>query len=155
MIVGFGSTFVWAALGARTPPARSADRPRGQPRQVLRLSKRLSTPFIYAAGAFGIVLVILSDKGQVRPTAWITIAFVLFIIGALVAGFIQVPAQKRLVELQEELVNAPTAADVRPTQVDEITATTKKIAGVGGFLHLIFLLLMIDMVWGSFHFHGF
>lgn len=153
VVIGFGSTFVWAALGARTrhlDPATSLT----VNRDILRLSQRLSSPFIYAAGAFGIGLVILSDKGIKFSDTWISIGLALFVIGALVAAFVLVPTQKRMIELQEELVNADSPAGIRPTQVDEISAATRKTAGVGGFLHLIFLLIMIDMVWGSFHFHG-
>jgi Predicted integral membrane protein (DUF2269) len=154
VVVGFGSTFVWAALGARAgklDPATSLE----INRDILTLSKRLTTPFIYAAGAFGIALVILSDKAIKFSDAWISIAFALFIVGALIAAFVLAPAQKRLVAMQDELVSAGGPSPDRPSQVDEIDAAAKRVAMFGGILHLFFLAILIDMVWGSFHAHGF
>jgi hypothetical protein len=155
VVVGFGSTFVWAALMPRVrklPPEASLE----MSKTVFLLAKRLTTPFTWAAGAFGIGLVILSDKFIKFSDAWISIGFTLFVIGALVAMFVLLPANKKMIDLQEELVAAaPPAGGGAPPQVAELDATGKRVAAVGGFLHLIFLLLMIDMVWGSFHAHAF
>jgi Predicted integral membrane protein (DUF2269) len=154
VVVGFGSTFVWAALGARAgklEPATSLE----INRDILRLSKRLTTPFIYAAGVCGIILVILSNKVIKFSDAWISIAFALFIVGALIAGLLLAPTQRKMVAMQEELVSAGGPSPDRPSQVDEIDALAKRTAMIGGLLHLFFLAILIDMVWGSFHIGGF
>ena len=146
-IVGFGSTFVWAAFGARNrnnpPPVALAIS-----QQVLTLTHRLTTPFIYATAFFGLGLVGLSDKIYKFSQTWVSIGLLLFIVGALLAALVQTPTQKKMVALQEELVNAgPPATPGPPPQVAELEANGKKMAMVGGILHLILLLLLIDMIW--------
>lgn len=146
-IIGFGSTFVWAAFGSRTRDAEPAVS-LAINEMVLKLSHLLSTPFIYATAFFGLALVGMSDKLWTFSQTWVSIGLGLFIVGALLAGLVQAPTQKKMVTLQHELVNAgPPAAPGRPPQVAELEAAGKKMAMVGGILHLLLLLILIDMIW--------
>jgi|tagenome__1003787_1003787.scaffolds.fasta_scaffold19649353_1 hypothetical protein len=142
-IVGFGSTFVWAAFGARSrslePNVAAAIN-----ESTLALSKRLSTPFIYATAFFGLGLVGLSDKIWKFDQTWISLALLLFVIGALLAGLVQVPTHKKMVTAQKELLVGGGDTAVLGADVE---AAGKKMAMVGGILHLLLLLILIDMIW--------
>ena len=60
----------------------------------------------------------------------------------------QLPTHKRIIALQEELVNAgPPATPGPPPQVAELQSNGKKMAMTGGILHLVLLLMLIDMIW--------
>jgi hypothetical protein len=136
-VVGFGSSFVWPALAAR---ARKMEPAQGYAltNLSLQLGKPLTTYPIYASGAFGLVLVILSAADDFGPYAfdqtWISLAFLLFIAAALVAAFLHYPNLKKMDALQARLVSGEAKRG-------------KQAAMYGGILHLLFLLLMIDMVW--------
>jgi hypothetical protein len=150
VIVGFGSTFVWSALMPqveRMEPSAGLD----VSQRVYTLSKRLTSPFIWAAGLFGIILVVLSDKAWKFDQAWVSIAFVLFIIGVVLATFVLLPTNRKVIALQEQLVNAsPAPGEGAPAGVAELKAANARVGMIGGILHLIFLLLMIDMIWKPF-----
>jgi hypothetical protein len=153
-IVGFGSTFVYPALASR---ARKLPPEQGYAisHTALDISKVVSRPFIYLTGIFGIVLVYIygntiDDMGEAFSQTWITIAFVLFIIGICVSEFLHSPNLKAMDALQEKLVSgaagAPTGGGP-PTEVAELQERGKKAGMFGGLLHLTFLLLLIDMIW--------
>jgi len=149
VIVGFGSTFVYPMFAAG---ARSLDPAvRGTVGRIsLGVSKKITTPFIYAAGAFGIVLVVLSDKVFKFSQAWISVAFVLFIIGILVSTFVHYPNLKAMNALSEKLTSgaaSPPAGGGPPPEVAELEARGKRVPMYSGILHLLFLLIMIDMIW--------
>lgn len=143
VVVGFGSTFVQPFLASRAraldPPARA---------EVSRLSfdagKVLGTPFIYAAGVFGVILVLLSEDVYEFSQTWISIAFLLFIVAAVVAGVVHGPNLRRLVALEQEA--AAHAGPGEPPQLAEIQTRGKRAGMFGGILHLLFLLLLLDMV---------
>ena len=142
-IVGFGSTFVWAAFGARS---RSAEPNVALAinESTLALSKRLSTPFIYATAFFGLGLVGLSDKIWKFDQTWVSLALLLFVIGALLAGLVQAPTHKKMVAAQQQLI----AGQGDPAALGaEVGAAGKKMAMVGGILHTLLLLILIDMIW--------
>lgn len=147
VIVGFGSSFVWPLLSAR---ARKMDTPSAYAinKTGLEASKVLTTPFIWAAGAFGVVLIILEEGIEFSDT-WISIAFLLFFVAVLFAAFVHVPNLRVMVGLQEKLA----AGEVTPGQggppaeVVELGERGKRAGIYGGVLHLLFLLLMIDMIW--------
>lgn len=153
-IVGFGSTFVWPLLAAR---ARQLSPEAGYAitHTALGASKVVSRPFIYATGATGIVLVYIlgntvDDIGGAFGETWVTLAFVLFLVGIGVSEFLHTPNLKAMDAISEKLssgqVSAP-AAGGPPPEVAEIQERGKKAGMYGGILHLTFILILIDMIW--------
>lgn len=98
-------------------------------RFVVDGSKAIHFPALVLVGLFGIVLVLLSEGDLYDfSQAWISIAFVLWFAMMGVLWFLMIPAERRLAD--------------GPAEADE-----KKVAMFGGILHLLFLLMLIDMVW--------
>lgn len=151
-VVGFGSSFVWPALAAR---ARKMEPGQGYllTSTALQLGKPLTTYPIYATGAFGLILVILSAADDFGPwgfdQTWISFALLLFIVAALIAAFLHYPNLKKMDELQARLVagEAKPSPNGPPAEVLELQERGKQAGMYGGLLHLLFLLLMILMVW--------
>lgn len=144
-IIGFGSTFVWPYYAAQ---ARAAG-----PEISLwnsRTSQRgfpyLSTYMIYAVGLTGILLIIVSDGVIEFSDAWISIAFLLYIGAIGVSHGLHYPNLKAMLGLQEQLENAPPAEGGPPPQALELAERGKKAGMYGGILHLLFVLILLDMV---------
>ncbi|MBI2704653.1 MAG: hypothetical protein HYX32_05100 [Actinobacteria bacterium] len=152
VVVGFGSSFVYPVLGAKarglgpsSPKESYAIAHAG-----LETSKIITTPMIYAAGAFGIVLVFLSEGAFKFSQAWISIAFLLFIAAALIAALLHLPNLKAMDALQAKLAAGtvtPNPAGGPPAEVAELAERGSKAGAYGGLLHVLWLLLMIDMIW--------
>ena len=150
VVVGFGTSFVYAALASRArklPPVEG----HAIGHASLQVSPGLTTYPIWAAGFFGIVLVGASESWKFSQ-AWVSIALVVFLAAALFAWFVHTPNLKKMDELQEELLamDGPPPAGGPPPQVAEIQARGKKAGMFGGLLHLAFLILVIDMIWKPF-----
>lgn len=144
-VVGFGSTFVYAMAGPRAAKA-------GGPvaawvtRFLYDASKTLTTPFIYATGAFGLLMVFMSDVVEFDQ-AWVNIALGLFVAGAVV-GYLLTQNGKQMVATVAEMEAAgPPAAGGPPPQVAKMQELGKRQGMLSGVAHLIFLLMLIDMVW--------
>jgi hypothetical protein len=152
VIVGFGSSFVWPALAAKAR-ARGQQEPAvsyAMSKSGFEVGSVLTTPFIWSAGAFGIILVVLSDELYTFSQAWISISFVLFFGAALFALFVHTPNLRAMLSLQERLATGqakPPAGGGPPPEVAELQARGKRAGMYGGILHILFLLLMIDMIW--------
>lgn len=150
-VVGFGTTFVWPVLASR---ARKMEPAEGHAlnRLALELGKPLSTYPIYATGVFGLILVIISavdDGWWAFDQMWISAAMLLFVVAAGIAGGLHYPNLKKMDALQARLVSgeAKPTPNGPPPEVLELEERGKQAAMYGGLLHLLFLLLMIDMVW--------
>jgi uncharacterized membrane protein len=146
IVVGFGTSFAYPALARRArqlPPAEG----HAISHASLAISSGLTTYPIWAAGAVGIVLVAVGEGWEFSQT-WVSIAFVLFFFGVLFAFFVHSPNLKRMDALQEELLAGPAStAGGPPPQVAELQERGKRAGMYGGILHLVFLLLVIDMIW--------
>lgn len=148
VVVGFGSSFVYPALAARARKLAPAEG-YAVNHAALSLSKILTTYPIWGAGLVGIVLVGVSEEWEFSQQ-WVSIAFILFIVGIGVASLVHSPNLKKMDVLQERLVSgaaAPPAAGGPPAEVGELEMRGKRAAMTGGILHLVFLLLVIDMIW--------
>jgi hypothetical protein len=150
VIVGFGTSFAYPALASRArklPPVEG----HAISHATLEMSKPFTTYPIWAAGLSGIILVGASEQWKFSQ-AWVSIALVLFIGAVLFAWFVHVPNLKKMDALQEELLalDGPPPAGGRPPQVEELETRGKRAGMNGGLLHLVFLLLVIDMIWKPF-----
>jgi hypothetical protein len=147
IVVGFGSTFVYPALARR---ARSLTPPEGHAisHASIEVSKGMTNYSIYGAGIVGVVLVSVSEGFKFSQT-WITIAFVLFFLGVAISLGLHGPNLRAMDALQEKLLagDAKPAGGGPPPEVAELEQRGKRAAMIGGILHLIFLLLVIDMIW--------
>lgn len=147
-IVGFGSTFVWPFLAAKS-------RQLGDPKVGYYVSqmafdggKILSGPFIYGVGITG-VLILLVGPWEMSE-AWVSIAFAVYLVALGVSLGLHLPNLKAMLGLQEQLATMdgppPGAAAGPPPQVVELQERGKKAQMYGGILHLLFVLLLLDMV---------
>jgi hypothetical protein len=92
----------------------------------------------------------IDDMGEAFSETWVTLAFVLFIAGVCVSEFVHSPNLKAMDALQEKLVSGAAGAPAGggpPPEVAELQARGKRAGMVGGILHLIFFLILIDMIW--------
>ena len=150
VIVGFGSSFVYPVMG-REARVRKGVEAYALTQASLRSATAITTPPIYLAGVTGILLVIMSDAIGFDE-AWISIAFVLFIVSAIVAGALHLPNLKRMEELVGQMAGSGAAAGAPPeggppSQLAELELRGKRAGMYSGILHLAFLGLMIDMIW--------
>lgn len=152
VIVGFGSSFVWPVLAAK---ARKLG-PEGAKESFaisssgLDASKILTTYMIYAAGAFGVVLILLSDGVFAFSQTWVEIAIALYVAALLVATLLHSPNLKAMNALQDKLARGeitPNPEGGPPLEVVELSERGPKAGAFGGLLHLLWLLMMIDMIW--------
>jgi hypothetical protein len=147
VVVGFGSSFVYPLLGVQAKNRRGV--------QALALSesslfaaKRITTPVIYAAGVFGILLVGFGPWGL--SDEWVMAAITIFIALVLFAGFVHVPNLVRMDDLTRTLANAgppPEGASGPPPEALEMEKRGAAAARNGGILHLGFLIVLILMIW--------
>lgn len=127
-------TMVAAFAGAIVGPRLAALARTGDPALQGRVAafmaegtKLVHFPALLLAGLLGIVLILLSDDVYEMSQSWISIAFVLWFAMLGVQWFLLRPAQL-----------AAAGGDA---------AAGKKIGMFTGILHLLFLLMLIDMVW--------
>jgi hypothetical protein len=138
MIVGFGSSFVWAFLG---PQIRKRPGPGGVALMdfAMEVSKPVTTYAIWLGGAFGLALGI---AGGLMDQKWLQISLPLFIVMVLFAAFVHVPNLMKLSELSHALTGPPN-----PEQAARLSSRGKAAARNGGLLHLAFLVVLILMIW--------
>jgi len=155
VIVGFGSTFVYPLLGneAKKHPGLEA---KGISNANQVAGQRLTEPAIYAAGAFGVLLVIVGPFEWEDP--WVGLSLVLYVAALLFSIFVHQPNLKRMDALVNELaaMGPPPGAAAGgppaggpPPQVIEMEQRGKAAARNGGILHLAFAVILILMIWGA------
>jgi hypothetical protein len=148
VIVAFGATFAYPAYarrGRQLPPAEGY----AISTATLGVARELTTYGTWVAALFGTILVAASEQWKFSQT-WVSIAFVLFFIGAALSIFVHMPNLKRMNALQEQLVAGGGTANPAggpPAEVAELQQRGKRAGMVGGILHLLFLLMVIDMIW--------
>jgi hypothetical protein len=146
-IVGFGSTFVWPMLAAK---ARQLSPQEGYAinHAGFEAAKVLTSPFIYAVGVTGVLLILVSDGLIEFSDTWISIAFLLYIVAICISIFLHLPNLKVMDGLSERLATgqATPGGDGPPAEVVELQARAKKAQMFGGILHLLFFLILLDMI---------
>jgi uncharacterized membrane protein len=129
MVIAFGAVFS-AGLAARY--ARSGWNGAGT--VAAASTQWLTVPALWLSGIFGVTLA--GAGGFDFGKAWISIAFVLFLIAAGVATFMYLPNQLRIAALSASGTSSP-----------ELARRVKRSGMATGILHLCFIALMIDMIW--------
>ncbi len=149
-IAGFGPTFVWPVLSVMARKTGDMALAAG----VGRLSERAGRvfePFIFATGLFGLVLVVFGATADPAywefSDTWITIAMTLYIAALIFSLSVHLPNLKAMGVLRQELLDGvPGGQAGPPPQVAELEARGKKAAMYGGMLHLVFTIILLDMV---------
>ena len=146
VVVGFGSTFVYPLIGNYASKIRGKEAAAISDAS-LRAAKVVTTPVIYAAAVFGLILV------AVGPYDWddrfVGAAIVLVVIAVVFSAFVHVPNLHAMNRLSHELAESgppPGGASGAPPQAVELETRSKAAARNGGFLDLMFLALVLLMV---------
>jgi Predicted integral membrane protein (DUF2269) len=161
VIVGFGSTFVYPVIGnyASKHPGLEG---MGISDSSMLAGDRLTLPAIYSAGVLGLILVLVGPYGFDDP--WVGISLLLFLAAVVFSHFVHVANLKKMNGLIHELVamgpSGPSEREAQgpppegatggpPPQVLEMEKRGKDAARNGGILHLIFLVILVMMIFGT------
>jgi uncharacterized membrane protein len=126
MVIAFAGAWTYPRVGAYA--AKSDDQTRAGLSGVMAATTvQMHLPALILSGLFGIGLISVGD-GIEFSDAWISIAFLLWF--ALIGVFfgLVMPAHRKLV-------------------AGETGDPEKKLAMATGITHLLFLLMLIDMIW--------
>jgi hypothetical protein len=138
---------VWPFLAAKTRQLQEPVVGYYVGQMSLQGGKILSSYFIYGVGVTGVLLVILAEDYWVQfSDTWISIAFALYIVALCVSIFLHFPNLKAMNSLQEQMAQGPAPAGGPPPQLAELQERGKKAGMYGGILHLLFVLILLDMV---------
>jgi uncharacterized membrane protein len=157
-IVGFGAVFLNALYG------RAAERRKGvEGLAIAEVNYDVSLMagyFIYAVPVFGILLVLMSDKFYEFSQVWISLSFVVYIVGLGLSHGVLRPNVKKMHALMRELVAMPPGSSTspaglpptgvaggRPPQVDEIEQRARTVGATGAILNLLLIVILYLMVW--------
>jgi uncharacterized membrane protein len=148
-IVGFGAVFL------NTLYARAAEQRKGvEGLAIAEINYDVSLVagyFIYAVPVFGILLVLMSDKLYDFSQAWISLAFLLYIVGLGVLHGMLRPNVRKMNALMHELVAmgppAVGAPAARPPQVDEIEHRARTVGTASAILNLVLIVILYLMIW--------
>jgi uncharacterized membrane protein len=140
VVVGYGVTFVIPFFTARLRRAQAVSRMEVQEATTI-LGGAIVAPALWVAGLFGIVLVAVGPW-EFSDT-WVSIAFVLWIAGAALALFVILPSERKALGLARRIANAQAGGET-VAQYNLVKSRTSMLTSVN---HVIFLLLVIDMIW--------
>lgn len=136
VIVGFGGVTLNGIWGSTL--SKMTGDAAGPMAMTLGKVSKLAEFFIYGVPVFGVLAILLSDKGHSFASPWVSISFVLYFLGVgLSAGILQ-PTSKKLGAIA--MAGNPTSG--------ERDALEKKMAAVSGALHLILVMVILLMVFG-------
>jgi hypothetical protein len=149
VIVGFGSTFVYPLLGAQASKRRGKEGAAISDATIFA-AERVTTPMIYAAAIFGLILVAAGDSYD-WSARFVQAAIPIVIFGVLFAGFVHVPNLKAMNRLSNELAAMgppPVGAEMTgpPPQAVEMEQRAKRAQMTGAVTTLVFLSLLLLMV---------
>ena len=143
IISAFGPTLLFAIFN------REASKRKGEAAQLfaalpLVVSKRVSFPAFLVAALSGIVLVLDSSDFYSFEKPWVSAAFSIVILVALVYYFMLWPAQRRLVAATHEPADETADAEfVSPV----VRSARVSVAIAGGLMHVGMVCLVVLMVW--------
>jgi uncharacterized membrane protein len=149
VIVGFGSVMLLGVFG--TKAKRRGGREGSAVAEIaLDVAEHWSAWFIYAVPVLGILLVLLSDDAWKFSQAWISLSFLLYLVGLGLVHAVHFPNLRRMNQLAAELNAAPAAGGSTggpPPQVAELEARGRRAALVGAVLNLLVVAVVFLMVW--------
>lgn len=131
VIVGFGALSLAPLVLRRTGMAGGA-----VATAWLGLSKAAEIA-LYAAGVFGVLLILMSEDVWQFSQAWISLAFLIYIAAIGVFHGMKLPALRKLASQAEG--SAPSSTDV--------DAAEAKVALASGIFNVLMVLAVAIMVW--------
>jgi hypothetical protein len=148
VVVGFGSSFVYPLLGAQASKVRGKEGAAISDATIFA-AERVTTPVIYTAAVFGLVLVAVGPYDWSDRFVQAGIAIVVF--GVLFAGLVHVPNLKAMNKLSNELAQMgppPMGAETTgpPPQALELERRAKRAQVTGAVTSAVFLALVLLMV---------
>ncbi len=146
-IVGFGSVSL-AGVFAKKAQARGGREGLAVNEVLVDVAEHWSEWFIYAVPLLGIGLILMSDDAWKFSQTWISLSFLLYIVGLGLSHAVHFPNLRRMNALAAELVSgAPSpGGGGPPPQVAELEARGKKAGAVGLILNLIVVAILALMV---------
>jgi hypothetical protein len=148
VIVGFGSTFVYPFLGAQSAKRKGSEGAAISD-SVMATAKIVTTPFVYGALVFGLLLVGLGDSYD-WGDRFVQVSITLLVVALAFSAFVHVPNLDAMNNLAAELANMgppPAGATGPPPQAVELETRGKAAARNGGVLHVLFAVVLVLMVW--------
>jgi uncharacterized membrane protein len=126
IVVAFAPGFVWPVVATQL---RKEGQPLGAGLAKIQAAStmRIHGPALVAAGVFGFALIGLSNKQWKFSQQWISIAMVLWFVMIGVVFLLLVPAERKAGQGSE--------------------AAEPRISMYAGMVHILFLLMVIDMIW--------
>jgi len=146
VIVGIGSTFVYPFFGIEASK-RKGVAAAAMNETAYKTAKIITTPLIYGAGIFGLLLVALGPIDW--SDVWVQASLTLYVIAILFAAFVHVPNLSKMVDLGNELAGMgapPAGASGPPAQALEMERRGKDAGRNGGILHLLITAIIVLMV---------
>ncbi len=145
-VVGFGSVFLAGVFGAKAQ-ARGGREGLAISEVVMDVSEHWSMWFIYAVPLLGILLILVSKDVWKFSQMWISLSFLLYIVGVGVTHAVLFPSVRRMNSLGAEMASgAPSAGGGPPPQGTEMDALGKRVAAVGMALNLLVVAILFLMV---------
>lgn len=156
-IVGFGSSFVWPVLSAKAKRLTPVERYRVNA-IGMQISKPMTINMVFAVLVSGLVLTAVATPWEFSQP-WVWSAIVMTSVIVVISGFAQGPNTNAMVDLQRRLAgiedprpragagDVGDAVDDPATLEAELEHRKKRDGMYGGITHMLFLLIMIDMVW--------
>ena len=148
VVVGFGAVMLNGVYAARANKAGGREGVAISEANTF-VSDRVAELFIYAVPILGILLILVSDDVWGFDQTWISLSFLLYIIGIGLSHGLLRPTVKRLNALTAQLAAAgpmPSAGGP-PPEVAEVEALGKRAGAVGAVLNVIVVLVIFLMVW--------
>jgi MFS family permease len=149
VVIGFGSNFVYPVLNVRARKLAPKER-FAVAHAAYQIERSLTTGPMILAGILGLILVLVSDELWTFSQLWVSVAFLLYFVGTGVSIFLVAPNAKAMDELGARLAQGQITASKSggaPKEAVELEARAGKAAAFGGIIHLVWFLLMVDMIW--------
>jgi MFS family permease len=149
IVVGFGSNVVSSFLTARGRDLPPRER-HALAHAAYQAGKALTAWPIVIAGVFGLLLVLLSDEAFKFSQTWVSLGFLLYFAMVAVIFFLIAPNARAIDALGTTLAGGAVTASKTggpPREAVELDERDKKAAAFTGIVHLLWVLLMIDMIW--------
>ncbi len=141
VIIGFGGMFIAGFYGneaARRPGREGL----AVAETTLKVTGAIPTVAVIAVPILGILLILLSDDTWKFSEAWISLSFLLYIVLVAVAVTVHVPNIRRMVSLR---------SGAEGVQSSEVEQRARRAATVGGFLNLLWVVILFLMVFKPGH----
>ncbi|MFN2504333.1 MAG: DUF2269 family protein [Acidimicrobiales bacterium] len=147
VIAGFGPTVLAGVFGAKAK-ARGGREGQAVSEVTYEVISTWAEWLIYSVPILGILLILTSDDAWKFSQTWISMSFLLYIVGLGIVHALHLPNLRRMNAVMAELhASGPPAGGGPPPQVAELEERGKRAAMVGGVLNLILVVIVVLMVW--------